>query len=267
MRLSVTKSITGTLSFCLRHAVAFYGLGLLTGLPTYLHRFLPREHLPELPQFPELRGLELPRPWWEAGVAIPVIETMLLGVATAIMVQTLRRDRRGEDWTVFPGIAAALPRLPTVLAVCLVYSVATVLFGGVAIFIGESSPVAIVLLLVLFVLVAFLAMVYAVAVPCAAVDNAGIYYCFERSAELTSGSRWLIFAAMMLSALPVVGGVVIFLLVLGHDFSAGSIPALWTWLLGALGGAYFMALSVILREALVVLKEGSGARDTAEVFD
>ncbi len=265
-RLSISKAIGETLSFSLRHFVAFFLLGLLVELPTYLHSFLPRERLPDLPQFPQLRDITLPRPSWETDFVIPLVGTMLLGFVSAVMVQALLRDRRGDDWTVFPALAEALRRLPTVLGVSMVLAVALALTSVAADSLAAMLPIA---GLLFFALLSVLALIFCVAIPCAAVDNAGIYYCFERSAELTSGSRWRILAIYSVSASPILAVALIAGLTLQYGFSVESLDILpvWRWLAGALGNVYFIALTVTIHEALVVLKEGPVSGDEAKVFD
>ena len=271
MRLGIAKAIVTTLGFGLRHFVAFFVLGLLGGLPTYLHSFLPRESMgiqpgPNWPselEFPEsLRNFTAPRPRWETDFAIPMIETLLFCIAVAVAAQTLLGDRRGKDWAVFSGLGNVFRRAPAILGVGMVLAVTT----SIAQVVMEAVPLAAFLIAPLAV---FAGLVFFVAVPCAAVENAGTIYCFERSAELTSGSRWRILGVFILSILPLFAGIFGLALVLqyGLDLDGFEISPLMTLLANALGSVYFVPLFAVIHEALVALREGPGTQVRAKVFD
>lgn len=253
MKLSVNKAITGALGFSLRHAVPFYLLGLGVSLPSYLHSFLPREIVPGVP-----------RPWWETELAVPAIEAILGGIMIAIMVHGLRGDRRGERLTVWAGLATVAPRLPTVIAVSLVVDLGVTLIMAAA---DSLVASALVIAAPMVILGLFLWLVFCVAVPCAAVDNAGIIHCLERSVALTAGSRPRIIAVFLLSILPVFAVAAAAILLSEGRFSAESLSPLWIWLVTAAAEVYAAALVVVLHEALVILKDGAGAGTLATVFD
>ena len=271
-RLGISKVIVGTLGFSLRHIVAFFLLGLLVNLPTYLHSLLPREvvrvdpgaELPEGFEIPEplLKGIELPRAGWETAFAIPVIETVLFGFAVGIITQTLLRDRRGEDWTVFAGLVGVLRNFWTVLGVGVLCGLAS----GTGLYIIYSVPVAAVVLIPLFLIAA---LILCPVMPCAVVQNLGVIDCFERGAALTAGSRLRIAAIYLLIVAIAFGIAVVALGILKYGFQieGNESSPLSSWLVTALGGAYFLPLLAVIHEALVVLKEGPDPEVSAEAFD
>lgn len=268
MQLNITRSITEALTFSLRHAVPFYLLGLVTGLPTYLHSFLPQEtRTLDLPGGG--REAVLPRPWWETDLAVPAIEAVLLGMMVAIMVHTLQRDRRGESRTVLPSLAEAAPCLPTVIAVSLTIRLVGTLVGAGGVFLGKfiGSVAGLILFFPLLALLFVLYFVFCVAIPCAAADNAGVINAFRRSAALTAGSRGRLFGLFVVVLLPLVAATAAVVILSRGEIFSGGFPTLWLWLVGAALVVYFNALIAVIHEALVALKEGAGAGTLATVFD
>ncbi len=270
-RLEISNSIVGALGFGLRHVVAFFVLGLLPGLPKYLHSFLPREDLgprlqevwPQGQTFPEgMRSFLLRRPEWETEFAVPLAETFLFGIALAVVVQTLAGDRRGAAWAVFSALGGVLRHLPTVLGVSLICA----LVLATANYLSAVIPYA-ALPLGLFAL--FLCVVFCVVIPCAAVENYGMADCIEYSAELSKGSRWRIVAVFALSFLPIFGAVFVTVFILRSAFDLRSLDIAPHWRLvgGALFAVYFLPLIAVIHETLVALKEGPNPRASAEVFN
>ncbi|MEO3431314.1 hypothetical protein AAFN88_20830 [Pelagibius sp. CAU 1746] len=259
MKLSVAKSITGTLSFCLRHAVGFYLLGLLVNLPSYLYSLLVLDG-----SF-DLAGA---RPWWEENIALAVIESLLGGFVIAVMTRTLLHDRLGEDWSMLAGLAESFTRLPRVCGAALVFSI--IVEGGLLLaeFLGLFSAIA---ALAGMGVVVWWAVILSVAVPVAALDDGdfqgAIFHSLERSGELTKGSRWRIAAIFVLPGLPLIGAAAAFVLAVGADFVIEDFPPLWSLLAGAIANAFFFALPAVVHEALVTLQEGPAAQKMAMVFD
>lgn len=267
MKLNITGSIAEALRFSLHHAVPFYFLGLVTGLPAYLHSFLPQEvRTLDLPG--GAREIFLPRPWWETDLAVPAIQAVLVGIMVAIIVHMRQRDRRGEPGSVLAGLADAAPCLPTVVAVSLTFMLAEALMKVGGAFLGEIiGTVGFIFFLPLLALLFFAYLVFCVALPSAAVDNAGVINAFRRSAALTAGSRGRLFSLFVILLLPfmvVIAAVVMFF---RDAIFSGGFPALEVWLIGAAVIVYSGALVVVLHEALVALKAGAGAGTLATVFD
>lgn len=259
MRLSVTKSITGTLSFCLHHAVGFFLLGLLVNLPSFLHSLLI---------IGGTFSAAEARPWWEENMALTAIEALIGGFVIAVMARALMHDRRGEDWSILPSLGEAFKRLPRVCGVALVFALIT---DGGLLLAEFLERLSVLVSLAAVVFVVWCAVICCVAVPVAALDDGdtlgGISYSLERSAELTKGSRWRLLAVFVLPALPFLAVVVAAVFAMGGKVAVEEIDPLWSLLAGAVFNAYFLALPVVVHEALVTLQEGPGARDTAEVFD
>lgn len=271
-QLGILPVVSGALGFSLRHIVAFFLLGLLVNLPTYLHSFLPREVLnvgpgpnwPEGQAVPELLllGWELPRARWETEFAIPLIEMMLLGIAAAVMTQTRLRDRRGEDWTVFPALAGTLRHWWTVLGVGVLCGVAS---AGTQ-YMSDLIPLTAFLLVPLFLAAALM---LCTVMPCAAVFNVGVIDCLERGAELTDGSRLRILAIYVLLIAIALGVAITAGLVLeyGLGIKTLDISPMWRWFAASLVSAYFIPLLAIIHEALVALKDGPDPKSQAATFD
>ncbi len=259
MKLSVTKPISTTLSFCLRHAVGFYLLGLLVNLPSYLY---------SLSLGADPFGAVSARPWWEENIALTGVEALLGGFVMAVMTRTLQHDRRNENWSILPSLGESFRRLPGVCGTALAFAVIT--DGGFLL--AESlERFSIFVTLAGMVFVVWWAVICSVAVPVAASDErdafGGVLACLQRSAELTKGSRWRIVAIFLLSALPLIAVAVGAVFVVSGDFAVDGISPLWILLLGAVFNAFFFALPVVVYEALVILKEGPAVQDTAAVFD
>ena len=268
MQLKIASTIAEALRFSLHHAVPFYLLGLVVGLPTYLHSFVPRQtQTLSLPG--GSREALLPRPWWETDLAVPAVEAVLLGIMVAIMVHTLRRDRRGQARAVLPSLAEAAPRLPTVIAVSLTIKLAATLVGAGGVFLGNfiGSVAGIIFFFPFLALLFILYLVFCVAIPCAAVGDAGVINAFRRSAALTEGSRGRLFSISVVFFLPLFLAVVVVVWLFRDTVFLGGFPALGFWLFGAAIVVYFSALIVVIHEALVAMKEGADAGTLATVFD
>jgi len=267
MKFDITGSIAEALRFSLHHVVPFYLLGLVAGLPAYLHSFLQQEaRTLDLPGGG--REIFLPRPWWETDLAVPAIEAVLFGIMAAIMVHMRQRDRRGEPGTVLAGLADAAPCLPTVAAVSLTIMLAEALMTVGGTFLGEFiGTVGFILFLPLLALLFFLYLVFCVALPSAAVDNAGVINAFRRSAALTAGSRGRLFGLFVILLLPLMVVIAAVVMLFRDVIFSGGFPALELWLIGAALVVYFNALIVVIHEALVALNEGAGAGTLATVFD
>lgn len=271
-RLGISEVIIGTLGFSLRHIVAFFLLGLLVNLPTYLHSLLPRKvlrvgpggELPEGWEVPEplVEGIEMPRAGWETAFAIPVIEMVLFGFAVGIIAQTLLRDRRGENWTVFAGLVEVRRKFWTILGVGVLCGLAS----GTVLLVVDLIPVTVVALIPLYLIAA---LILCPVMPCAAIQNLGVIDCFDRSAELTAGSRLRILAVYLLIAAITVGiaAVAFGIIKYGSQMGGYKPSHLSSWIVSALGSVYFLPLLAVIHEALVALKGGSDASASPEVFD
>lgn len=110
-----------------------------------------------------------------------------------------------------------------------------------------------------------------VAVPVAVLERPGAVASLRRSAELTKGFRWRIFALFLGFLLAVVGGgVLIFGIGLSADLGAvavDSISIVAGWILSAAFMATQAVLVAVSYYQLRVVKEGVGIDEIAAVFD
>ena len=267
MKLNITGSIAEALRFSLHHVVPFYFLGLVAGLPAYLHSFLPREtRTLDLPG--RAHEALLPRPWWETDLAVPAVEAVLFGIMVAIMVHMRQRDRRGESGTMLAGFADAAPCLLTVAAVSLTIKLAEALITVGGRFLGDYiGTVGFIIFLPLLALLLFLYLVFCVAIPSAAVDDTGVFNAFRRSAALTAGSRGRLLGLFVVLLLPLIAVITAVVMLFRDAIFSGGFPDLGLWLVGAAALVYSGVLIVVIHEALVALKEGAGAGTLATVFD
>jgi len=141
----------------------------------------------------------------------------------------------------------------------------------------SRAPVAIVLLLLLYVLITIGALLLvfpgivfmtmaSVALPALVIERTGPFRSLTRSIDLTEGYRWKIFGMFLLVIVPVLAGgwVVQFLLTARVDPAASLVVGfLWQ----AIGTAFGAILSVSAYLALRVAKEGGEIDRMAAVFD
>jgi uncharacterized membrane protein len=111
--------------------------------------------------------------------------------------------------------------------------------------------------------------VTAAAVPAAVVEKPGIWGSIKRSAELTKGNRWRVFALLVIFyvALMAIGWGLQFagLPVLSPDGSMAAIVMLYVW--SGVTTAFFAVFGAVLYHDLRVAKEGVSASQIAAVFD
>lgn len=268
MKLNIADSLAEAMRFSIHHAVPFYLLALVVGLPRYLHSFLPQETQRLTLPGGQFHTQVLPRPWWETDLAVPVMQALLLGVMVAIMVHTRRRDRWGEVRSALPNFVDAAPCLPTVIAVSLAIELVSRVITAGSTLLGEFiGPAGFIFMLPLMALLLAFYLVYCVAIPCAAADNAGVLEAFRRSAALTAGSRGRLFGLFVVVFLPLLAVIAAVVWLFRSAIFSGGFPDLGLWLVGAALGVYFSAVIVVLHEALLTLKEGAGGGTLATVFD
>jgi hypothetical protein len=259
MKLPVFKTLGTTFAFSLRHFTPFYLMCLLVGMPSFLYLFLSGQI--QLGVFPSHMG-------WR-GDLLTGLEIVLAAVVSAIMVWTLVRDRRNESWTVVPAIGDALKRLPTIMGVGVTFAVGSIVFSIVTEGAGLLHPlVAIILTLAMIVL----ALIFVVAMPCAAVENAGVADCFSRSLSLTSGSRLRIILIFILLGLPLGLAIYVFfrvaLMIMQPDpQQMESLSITCLFLVSPALHVLLIAAPVAIHEQLSELKGDLEFGETAAVFD
>ena len=109
----------------------------------------------------------------------------------------------------------------------------------------------------------------AAAVPAAVVERPGIWGSIKRSAELTKGNRWRIFALIVIFYIAVMGiGWILGILglpVLVPDGSLLAIVVLYVW--SGITTAFFAVFGAVIYHDLRVAKEGVSTAQIAAVFD
>jgi hypothetical protein len=109
----------------------------------------------------------------------------------------------------------------------------------------------------------------AAAVPAAVVERPGIWGSVKRSAELTKGNRWRVFALLIIFylVLMAIGWALQFagLPVLAPDGSMASIVMIYVW--GGVTTTFFAVFGAVIYHDLRVAKEGVSASQIAAVFD
>ncbi len=114
---------------------------------------------------------------------------------------------------------------------------------------------------------------WAVAIPAAAVEKAGVGASFSRSASLTRGRRWRVFGVLAVSwILYLVVYLVVTLAITAPLFGAFGVKSLWVipvvmWLVAGVLAAYLSTLSGVLYYFLRRDKEGVDIESIASVFD
>ena len=255
MKLGVFRAVGTTYTFGLRHFPAFYLLCLLAGLPSIIYAVASGQT--NIGQFLAMQG-------WARDLTT-ALEILLTGFVTAVMGWTLIRDRQDESWTIFAALRDALERSPTIIGVGVVLAVATTILSTTIDVLAEVSPLAV---FIPMLIACVLSLIFAVVLPCAAIDNEGVVDCFGSSAALTQGSRWRIFAVYFLIGIPLVIAMAVFLLVVqpgaqGFD----GLPITWLFLGAPALNLFLIAGSVAIHEQLAELEDGVVLGDTAAVFD
>jgi hypothetical protein len=259
MRLSVTKTISTTFSFYLRHIIVFYPLVLFASLPTYIYSLL----------IVDQQDAFAARPWWEQNIALTGIEAVLGGLAIAVMTRMLMHDRRGTQRPLPAALAEVSRLLPRVCGTALIFS--AIVNGG---FLLAEYLVATSLVPAIFCAVFAIwgAVIFSVAVPVAASDDGGtaggVFSSMSRAAELSKGSRLRLLAILVICVVPLIALVMLGAgFAMGGGYSIDAVSPLWIMLVGTLISAFFSALTAVLYEALLALKEGPAAQETVAVFD
>ena len=253
MKLAVFGTLATTFIFGLRHFPAFYLLCLLTSVPRYLYGALSGRSLEDQLVTPATWGDDL----------LTAVEVLLAGLVTAVMVWTLIRDQGGERWTVLPAFQDVFEHLPMILGVGGCVALVSMLLSVMFDLALALAPLAII---APALLIAVLALVFAVLLPCAAVSESGILECFTESAELTAGSRLRILMLYVLVSVPLVIVSFLALVILQPDARTG-LPAEWAFLGMAALNVFLYATPVAIHNALAEPDGGDVLAETAAVFD
>jgi hypothetical protein len=175
------------------------------------------------------------------------ILTFFLGiVAQATVLYGAFQQMRGKPFSIWESLSAGLKRSVPVLSVALLSGLATVLGA---------------FLLVVPGIIVF-CMLY-VAVPACVIEKTGVFASLDRSAVLTMGCRWQIFALCAL--VTVIGGIAVVVL---KWFGGGMLwGALLTFGWQVVATAFGAVLVAVVYHDLRVAKEGIDIDNLAHVFD
>jgi hypothetical protein len=109
----------------------------------------------------------------------------------------------------------------------------------------------------------------AAAVPAAVVERPGVWGSIKRSAELTKGNRWRVFALLVIFYIVMMGIAwvlgLVGLPILAPDGTTFAIIVLYVW--SGLVTAFFAAFGAVIYHDLRVAKEGASSEQIAAVFD
>jgi uncharacterized membrane protein len=181
----------------------------------------------------------------------PIANFIIGQMVSVTLVYGAMQALRGRQVTVGECLSEGLKRLGAALGVAILFGIG-VLFG-------------------LFMLVVpglILGAMWAVAVPAAVIEKRGAIAALSRSQELTSGRRWRVFGAYVVSLLLMwVGGMVtegVLTVVTGFKSTA---TYLGLWAFSALFEAFTACLLTTLYYYLRREKEGVDIQQIAAVFD
>jgi uncharacterized membrane protein len=201
-KLDIGRVISGTFSVIGRNFVAFSVLSLvLAGLPTAVIAFIQASSLQAAETFS-----------FSSGYFTSVAYTALAGLITGAILQGALVYGTVQDMT------GARP------------SIAECLANGLRAFlplIGLSILLAIAIVCGFILLIVpglMMACAWCVAVPALVADRSGVFGAFGRSAELTRGNRWRIFALFIIVwVIAIVIGMVIGAVAVALSFAGGGL--------------------------------------------
>ncbi len=227
----------------------FMGLSLLIMSPQFLVSYaLSRSTLADPAGMPSPMLLVL-------SVILPLL---LTGLLTATLCHGTFQHLSGQRVSMGDSVRTGLRVLPVVIAVSLLYSLATM--GGA---------------LLLLVPGLIVMTMFVVSVPAAVIERPGVFRSFARSRILTKGDRWKVFGTYLLFILlSIVVGLLIGFVI---GFGLGTAPqdqgviALAGSLIESVVNAVVYALGAVLvaviYNELRIVKEGATAEQIAAVFD
>jgi len=177
-----------------------------------------------------------------------VVSYTVMGALVFGTVQELHGKRAAMGECVSRGLAVVLPVI--------------VIGFLVSIMVGVASLALIIPGIIVFV-------ICSVAIPAAVVERPGIWASVKRSAELTKGNRWQVFALMLIfyGGLMLIGYALQMagIPVMVPDGSAFSLVAQFVW--SACNVAVYAVFGAVMYHDLRVAKEGVTTAQIAAVFD
>ncbi len=254
-KLDIGQVIEGTFKVLGRNIVTFGVLALiLSGVPTAIVAYLQATNIESAANF------ELRPGYFQAigfsGLAALITSAILQGALVYGTVQDLNGQRPSIADCLTTGLRAFLPLIG--LSILLFIAV---LFGFIFLIVPGIM----------------MACAWCVAVPSLVADRTGVFGAFSRSAELTRGSRWRIFALFVVVwVIAIVIGAVIGGVTLAVTFGSGGLDpvALARSPVQILGNLLSNALSSLITSTGVAVlyvelrkaREGAAPQWLAEIF-
>jgi Membrane domain of glycerophosphoryl diester phosphodiesterase len=197
-------------------------------------------------------------------------------VGQAVMLYGAFQALRGRDFLVGEAVRRGLARFWSIIGVVLLPMLAFI--AGlivVSLLSVLAVPLGVIAGLAFFVLVVMFVIRWSAAVPACVVEGLGPVASLRRSAELTRGNRWKIFAVFVLIfVIIIIAGIVVFAITApfalagaGTGFVGVIIAGLIGLIVSAVYTAYFNIVQALIYHDLRVAKEGVDIDQLAAVFD
>ncbi len=183
-------------------------------------------------------------------IAIRLVDVLLTYLLTAALVYGTVRELRGSRASLSESVSRGL---------CLVFPVI-----GVAVVAGVATAVGSLLLVIPGLIVASMLWV---AVPVAVIERPGVFASLRRSAELTKGKRWQVFAIIVVIFVFAVVVASVMAAIIDAVTKSPTVVSLMSWVVTALFTALGAVVSAVSYHDLRIAKEGGDVQQIAAVFD
>ena len=225
---TVGNAISTAGAILISHFAAFFGTALVASLPSLVFDIL----VPDSPLH-------------------SIVDLIVGQIVSVTLVYGSMQALRGQQVAVGECLSQGMKRLGAALGVAIL--------SGIGIFFG---------MILLIVPGLILATMWAVAVPVAVIEEMGVTASLGRSQQLTSGRRWRVFGAYLLTLLiTVVGGAIVGGVVGVMAGVSSSIFLIAVWAFVALTQAFSSCVFTTLYYYLRREKEGVDIHQIAAVFD
>ena len=270
----IGRVLSRSFSIYFRNIMPFGLLALAILAPTYVYQILVGAG--------EFAAPTNPTEYWSQLGAEPFvvgIAGFLLGnLVTAALVYGTVQDLKGRNVSFGECFAKGIALIFPVLGVAIVYllvlalvAVITVVPGAIVIGLllaaTESTAIYVLGVVVILTPIIYVMIMLYVTVPVAVIERAGVGS-LKRSAALTKGHRWRLFALLILFlAVAIALGMLLRLLGLAEG-SANFVGNMVTqWVMSGLISAFSAVMAAVIYHDLRVAKEGVDTKQIAGVFD
>lgn len=188
-----------------------------------------------------------------AGLSQLLVQVLLTNLLTAAAVFLTLRELRGMRASIGEALQVGLSRILPVIGVALLYGIAVTL-GFVALIVPGL----------------ILMTIYWVAIPVAVVERPGVLASMKRSADLTRGYRWKVFAILLLLGLIGVAFGMSLIFVLTPLLAAGTAPEMLVlvgFAVSVIQSGLMAVMPAVAYHDLRSVKEGADIERLASVFD